>query len=219
MLMFQKESHIYLERLAIPNITWLFNSAVRGYHFYQKYWTPYLSQKLDCYHDYGNDGKKQRKNVGHLPQEISMPTKFMLAKGAVKHAEISSGKYRHSPLAQGVLGLSRKVFVSMPPTVLNESRYKSLVASLFVEPPKEAEVGSSEREEHQTDVLIKSTKIGVQTKLRRKSQHSLPGEAKPDKKELPQSRDIRLFFVFKGTKRSIRDRDEKTAKFVIDLSD
>ena len=58
----------------------------------------------------------------------------------------------------------------MPPTVLNEnllSRYKSLVASLYIEPLKEAEVGNFEREEHQTDFSIKSTKTGVQTKLKR----------------------------------------------------
>ena len=48
---------------------------------------------------------------------------------------------------------------------------------------------------------------------------TVPGEAKPDEKELPQSRDIRLFFIFKGTKTSKRDRKEETAKFVIDLSD
>ena len=56
----------------------------------------------------------------------------------------------------------------MPPTVLNEnliSRYKSLFPSLYVEPPKETEVGSFEREKHQTDFSIKKTKTGVQTKL------------------------------------------------------
>ena len=50
-----------------------------------------------------------------------------------------------NPLVQGGLELSCKVYVSMPPTVLNEnliSRYKSLVASLYVGPPKEGEVGS-----------------------------------------------------------------------------
>ena len=43
---------------------------------------------------------------------------------------------------------------------------------------------------------------------------SAPGEAKRDEKELPQSRDIRLCFVFKGTKTSRRDRKEETAKFL-----
>ena len=157
----------------MPNITWSFDSAVRGYHFYRKYWTPNLSQRLDCYHEPNNafdqfaikmimiEKKKTAKIVGHLPREISRPTKFLLVMGAVIHAEISSLKYRHSPLVQGRLELSCKLFVSMPPTVLNEnliSRYKSLVASLYVEPPKEAKVGSFEREEHQTDFSIKSTK-------------------------------------------------------------
>ena len=67
-------------------------------------------------------------------------------------------------MAQGGLEVSCKVFVSMPPNVLNEnliSRYKSLVTSIYVEPPKEAETGSFERKEHQTDFPIKSTKTGV----------------------------------------------------------
>ena len=110
----------------------------------------------------------------------------------------------------------------MPPTVLNQnliSRYKSLVLPLYVEPPKEAEVGSFEGEEHQIDFSIKSTNTGVQTKLKRKSQQSVQGKAKPVEEELIQNRDISSFFVFKGTKTSKRDRKEKTAKFVIDLSD
>ena len=52
MLMFEKKSHItFLKRLAMLNITWSFDSAGRGYHFFRKYWTPYLSQRLDCYHE------------------------------------------------------------------------------------------------------------------------------------------------------------------------
>ena len=50
-LMLFEKSHIFLTRLAMPSVTWSFNSAVRGYHFYRKYWTPYLSQRLDCYHE------------------------------------------------------------------------------------------------------------------------------------------------------------------------
>ena len=175
MLMFEKNSHIFLKRLAMPNITWSFDSAVRGYHFYRKYWTPYLSQRLDCYHEPNNAfgqfaikmvmmEKNRKKIVGNLPREISRPRKFLLVSEAVMHAEISSVKYRHSTLAQGGLELSCKVFVSVPPNVLNEnliSRYKSLVTSIYVEPPKEAEAGSFERKEHQTDFPIKSTKTGV----------------------------------------------------------
>ena len=78
-------------------------------------------------------------------------------------------------MVQGGLELSCIVFVSMPPTVLNEnliSRYKSLVTSLYVEPPKEAEVGNFECEK-QTDFSIDSTtKTKVQTKLTKKSQET-----------------------------------------------
>ena len=52
-------------------------------------------------------------------------------------------------LVQGGLKLLCIIFVSIPITVLNEnliSRYKSLVASLCIEPPKEAEVSNSESE-------------------------------------------------------------------------
>ena len=121
MLMFEK-SHIFLKRLAMPNITWSFDSAVRDYHFFRKYWTPYLSQRLDCYHEpkYAFDQfaikmvmmKKFREEiVGHIPREISRPTKFLLVRGAVIYAEICSVKYRNSSLVQCRLELSRKVFV------------------------------------------------------------------------------------------------------------
>jgi len=175
----------------MPNLTWSFDTAVRGYHFYRKYWKPYLLQKLDCNHEPENafdrfaikmfikeNGKE--KIVGHLPREISRPTKFLLARGAVMYAEISSVKYRKSPLVQGGLELSCIVFVSMPPTVLNAnliSRYKSLVASLYVEPPKEAEVGSFESEK-ETDFAVEATttktktKTNVQTKSKRTSQET-----------------------------------------------
>ena len=192
--------------------SWSFDSAARGYHFYRKYWTPYLSQRLDCYHEPNNAfdqfaikmvmmEKNREKIVGHLPREISRPTKFLLVKGAVIHAEISSVKYRHSLLVQGVLELSCKVFVPMPSTVLNEnliSKYKSLVAPLYVEPTKEAEVGSFEREKHQTDFSIKSTKTGVQAKLKRKSQQSAPEEP-----------ETYVRFLFSRVPRQVRETERK----------
>ena len=69
----------------------------------------------------------KEKIGGYLPRKISRPTKFLLAREAVMYAEVSSDKYRYSPLVQGGLELSCVVYVSMPPTVLNEnliSRYK-----------------------------------------------------------------------------------------------
>ena len=167
----------------------------------RKYWKPYLLQKLDCNPESENAFDRfaikmsikesgKGKIGGHLPREISRPTKFLLARGAVMHAEISCVKYRNYPLVQGGLELSCIVFVSMPPTVLNEnliSRYMSLVASLFVEPSKETEVGNFEREK-ETDFSVDSTttktKTNVQTKNKRKSQETSTEKQNPAKKQI-----------------------------------
>ena len=112
------------------------------------------------------------------------PEKFRDQQSFFLPEELSSDKYRKSPLVQGSLELSCKVYVSMPPTVLNKnliSRYKSLVASLYVEPPKEAEVGSFENEQ-ETDISVDSTtakvKSKVETKKKRKSQPETSTENK-----------------------------------------
>ena len=41
--------------------------------------------------------------VGHLPREISRPTKYLLDQGAIVTATITSGHYRKSPLFQSGL--------------------------------------------------------------------------------------------------------------------
>ena len=210
----------------MPNLTWSFESAVRGYHFYRKYWKPYLLQRLECNHEPENafdrfaikmfiqeNGKE--KIVGHLPPEISRPTKFLLARGAVMHAELSSDKYRKSPLVQGGLELSCKVYVSMPPTVLNEnliSRYKSLIASLYVEPQKEAEVGSFENEK-ETNISVDSTTAKVETKKKRKSQPETSTEKQNLAKK--QSKDIDHFLLqVKKTNLTTRHAKQNHQKIV-----
>ena len=90
----------------------------------------------------------KEKIIGHFFRETLRPAKSLLARGAILHAEISSVEYRNSPLVQGGVELSWIVFVSMASTVLTVNlitRYKSLVASLYIE-PKEAKVYSFESE-------------------------------------------------------------------------
>ena len=57
-----------------------FDSAVRGYRYYRKYWSPQESEILKCYHGSGNSFdifaikscfNQDPRAVGHLPQEIS----------------------------------------------------------------------------------------------------------------------------------------------------
>ena len=69
-----------------------FQSAVRGYHYYMKYWSPSKSQVLDCMHEEDNPydflaikacEKLTGRTVGHLPIEISRSIKYLL------HVELS----------------------------------------------------------------------------------------------------------------------------------
>ena len=64
-----------------------FQSAVRGYHYYMKYWSPSKSQVLDCMHKADNlynffaiktCEKPTEWTVGYLPMEISRSIKFLL---------------------------------------------------------------------------------------------------------------------------------------------
>ena len=54
--------------------------AVRGFHYYHRYWTPYLGEELICQHDDSNlfdvfaiktCSQKNGGTYGHLPKEIS----------------------------------------------------------------------------------------------------------------------------------------------------
>ena len=63
-----------------------FATTVRGIHYYKKYWNPVESECLDCAHEKENPYhyfaiktcQKDGKIVGHLPVEISRPTKYLL---------------------------------------------------------------------------------------------------------------------------------------------
>ena len=62
--------------------------------------------------------KKCKSNgqiVGHLPREVSRVTKFLLYRGAVVQATLSTKHYRRSPLVQG--GLKNACKVKMPVSV------------------------------------------------------------------------------------------------------
>ena len=122
-----------------------FSSAVRGYHHYRNTWFPQESEVLDCYHEFENTFdmfaiktcKSNGQIVGHLPREISRVTKFLLDRGAVVQATLSTTHYRRSPLVQGGLEIACKVSVKMPGTIKNHllmDRYFELVRLRYTEP-------------------------------------------------------------------------------------
>ena len=79
-----------------------FSAAVRGYHFYQNIWSPLESEVLECHHEFGNvfdmfaikTCKSNGQTVGHLPREISRVTKFLLDRGAMVQATLTTTDYR-----------------------------------------------------------------------------------------------------------------------------
>lgn len=130
-----------------------FSAAVRGYHYFRNIWSPQISETLECLHEFGNafdmfavkTCRSTGQTVGHLPREISRVTKFLLDRGAVVHATLTTTDYRRSPLVQGGLEIACKVTVKMPGTVKNHmlmDRYLELVTSLYAEPKNEVILGS-----------------------------------------------------------------------------
>ena len=126
-----------------------FRAAVRGFHYYRKSWLPEPEQTLNCFHEEGNKfdrfaikvcEKDKNEIAAHLPMEISRVTKFLLDRGAIVSAKLTSTHYRRSPLVQGGIEIPCVVTVSMSGTVINQllmERYKQLVGTFFTEPKEE----------------------------------------------------------------------------------
>ena len=113
-------------------------AAVRGFHVYRASWQPEENEILECYHEQGNIWdifaiKTCQSNsvipVGHLPMELSRLTKFLLDRGAVIKAQLTSSNYRRSPLVQGGLEIECKIIIRMLATRKNKDildRYKKM---------------------------------------------------------------------------------------------
>jgi len=148
-----------------------FSAAVRGFHYYQRFWVPEPEQPLNCFHEEGNLFDrfaikmceiKEDKIVGHLPMEISRVTKFLLDRGARVSAKLSSTNYRRSPLVQGGIEIPCIVTVSMPGTIINQllmERYKQLVETLYAEPNEEEILGSFLTPDDSIDIRTGPTSV------------------------------------------------------------
>ena len=82
-------------------------SAVRGYLYYRKYWSPKEHETLNCYHEPGNPfaivaikpcSHGCLQPVGHFIREISRFTKFILDIDAEVEAKLTSNQYRCSTI-------------------------------------------------------------------------------------------------------------------------
>ena len=97
-----------------------FTAAVRGFHYYRRFWRPKENEKLDCFYEPGNvfdqfaikTVDERGETVQHLPKEISRVTKNFLDQGISMHCKLTSRHYRHSPLVQGGLEIKCEVVIS-----------------------------------------------------------------------------------------------------------
>ena len=132
-----------------------FTAAIRGYHYYKKFWKLESPQVLSCYHEKNNafdrfaimvcEIGKDETTVGHLPMEILRVTRFFIDRGGSIIAELRSDHYRRSPLIQGGIKIPCKVTAKIPGTVINlliMEKYIQLVQKLYTEPKDEDILGS-----------------------------------------------------------------------------
>ena len=96
--------------------------------------------------------------VGHLPREISRPTKYLLLRGADVTAKLIGTDYRRSPLIQGGLEIPCLVTVVLTGNINGNAlmkRYEELVSDLYSQQESMVKVGSFLKEKaDETDISI-----------------------------------------------------------------
>lgn len=174
--------------------TFEFTAAVRGYHYYRRFWIPQPAQHLNCSHESDNPFDQFaikicetgcETPIGHLPREISRATKCFSDRGAVVNAILTGEHYRRSPL-QGGLEIPCVIKVSIPGTCLNlllMERYKELIAKSYTEPKKEEIIGSYLRQQP----LLQTPDLEKEPRRANKKQTT-------ENKSEEKSKDIRMFF-------------------------
>ena len=190
-----------------------FVCAIRGYHYYRRYWTPIINENLNCLHDRENPfdvfaiktcQSQSFEAVGHLPREISRATKFLLDRGALVTATISSNNYRRSPLVQGGLEIPCKITIKMPAASVKNikilEKYMSIVGELYTEPEQEIIMGSIVFDSFPGDSTQETNKSEIRTKKQ------------PKKKETVMSKDIRSCFAAVQRKENQKPNERETSE-------
>ena len=113
-----------------------FLAAVRGYHYYRRFWIPQKDQILECFFETHNPFDRfaikvcevgNENAVGRLLREISCVTKFFMDRRVIVSARLTSEHYRRSPIVQGEMEITYKVTVKIPGMCVNiflKEKYK-----------------------------------------------------------------------------------------------
>ena len=109
-------------------VTYSFLCGIRGFHVYKEVWKPILGERLNLSHERKNlhdryaiaaykrlPGRLADSIIGHLPREISRPTRFFLLRGARRGCCRWSHKYN----AQKITACTRRTWNSSYRSVLN----------------------------------------------------------------------------------------------------
>ena len=141
--------------------------------------------------------------VGHLPMEISIPTKYLLDRGAVFTVELTCTKYQPSPLIPRGLEIPAKETVSMPRTVKNHllmEKYKEIVNECYAEPRDEEVLGSFFALPPVGEIWKRDTRCEKSMNLGRKTKENHHG----------QGQDIRQLF------RKIEEKNKGKIELVVE---
>ena len=140
--------------MADTNKTLVFSAAVRCSHVYRNVCNPLENEELECLFERHSlfdmfaiktcclEGGQI---VGHLPREMSRPTKFLLDRRAKVTAQFIGTRYRISPLFQGGLEIPCLVTVTIPGSIKSHmliQRYQQIVEELYCAPKEEVIMGS-----------------------------------------------------------------------------
>ena len=101
-----------------------FNSAIREFHYFKRYWSSEKAKKLICIYEENNafdvlaikTCKEDGKIVSHLPRELSRTIKLILERGARILAVLESTHYRKSPLIQRGVEIPCQLTMEISPT-------------------------------------------------------------------------------------------------------
>ena len=190
--------------MADTNKTLVFSAAVRGFHVYRDVWKPLENEEMECLFERHNlfdmfaiktCRLEGGQIVGHLPREISRPTKFLLDRGAKVTEQLTGTHYRRSPLFQGGLEISCLVPVTSPGSIKGHmlvQRYQQMAEELYCVQKEEVIMGSIFKQ-------IVSTEDEPRVKKKKKTSAT----KKTEKSE--ECKDIRSFFQNAGRPPSNKD--------------
>ena len=146
--------------------------------------------------------------MGHLPREISRPTKFLLDRGAEIVAEIESSYYRRFPLIQAGLEICWKVSATLPGTIKDHmllDRYKELVNKLYCEPKNEVIIGN-----FLSSVANENIHLN-QPQQQQLAQKKVNRKRKTNEEQPTSKNDIRNYFNKSGTLK-LKEQKKKKEK-------